>query len=479
MSSNSTTPELENGTGDAQSRVVGHHPVLWIGLRRAALVEVALYLGIAVVLDSLFFSGERFFTTTPHPFWPIVLLAAAQYGTSEGLVAAAAASLALLFGNIPPQSINQDIYDYILTISRLPLMWFVSAVVLGELRQRHIGERDELKTELGATVERESKLAGAYERLSIVKESLETRVVGQVRTAVTMYEAARTLEKQDPGEVLLGSVDIVRAVLNPERFSLYLLKGDALEVSIGEGWTAKHSGSRFFKSDSLIFQEIVGRQRILCMANPDDERILGPEGVLAGPLVDTREGQVIGMLKIESLGFLDLHFTNVQTFKVLCQWIADAYVNAMRYQDAQEDSVYSRETELFSHSFFVRQAEYLGTIAQRVGFDVSMILLRLENAADLTDEERRLIPGVFKKCTSSLLREVDLTFDYQIPGLQFCILLPKCSRDHAQLVADKFKAGFEADLRGQNVEARFGVTLKVIHKHDASVEMLRESNEPE
>ena len=449
--------------------------VLWFGLRRSALIEVALYVGIAVIIDSLFFSGERFFTTSLHPFWPIVLLVAAQCGTSEGLVAAAAASIALLVANVPERSITQDIYDYILTISRLPLMWFASAVVLGELRQRHIGERDQLKSDLGAALEREAKLTGAYERLSVVKESLEPRVAGQIRTAGTMYEAARTLERQDPAEVLRGIVDIVRSVLNPERFSLYLLKGDALEISIDEGWTGEQSGSRVFKADSLIFQEIVGRQRILCIANPEDERILGQEGVLAGPLVNGRTGQIVAMLKIESMGFLDLHFTNVQTFKGLCQWIADAYVNAQRYQDAREDSVFSSETELFSHSFFVRQAEYLGAIARQVGFDVSMILLRLEETTSLTDEERMLIPKVFKECTRSLLSKTDLTFDYQIPGLQFCILLPKCSPDRAQRVADKFKSGFEADLRTYNIEARCAVTLQVIHKQNASAKMIAAS----
>ena len=81
---------------------------LLLGLRRSAVIEVGLYVTIALALDSFFFAGERFSAIDPHPFWPLVLLIATQYGTSEAMFAASVASVALLAGNIPPQSISQD-----------------------------------------------------------------------------------------------------------------------------------------------------------------------------------------------------------------------------------------------------------------------------------------------------------------------------------------------------------------------------------
>ena len=91
----------------------------------------------------------------------------AQYGTTEGLVAAAAATAALLLGNFPDRSINQDIYDNILAIAQLPLMWAASAVVLGELRERHIRERDQLKEDLVGALSREEQITNSYERLNV------------------------------------------------------------------------------------------------------------------------------------------------------------------------------------------------------------------------------------------------------------------------------------------------------------------------
>ena len=58
------------------------------GLRAAALAESLVLLGAALLVDQFLFNGDRFAGVSPHPFWIVVLLVAAQYGTSEALVRA-------------------------------------------------------------------------------------------------------------------------------------------------------------------------------------------------------------------------------------------------------------------------------------------------------------------------------------------------------------------------------------------------------
>ena len=110
-------------------------------LRLVGLVEIALFFAAALALDWGLFEADRFREVQPHPFWLIVLVAALQYGTNEGLAAAAAATAALLVGNIPPPTIEQDIYDYYLSLSANPVMWMIAAVLIGEMRNRQITER--------------------------------------------------------------------------------------------------------------------------------------------------------------------------------------------------------------------------------------------------------------------------------------------------------------------------------------------------
>ena len=435
-------------------------PPRLLGLRRSAVVEIALYLAVALALDLTVLGGERFRSVTPHPFWPIVLLIAAQYGTSEALFAASLASVALLAGNVPPQSIAQDTYDYVTSLVREPLMWFVAAIVLGEIRVRHVRVRESLAHDLAEAGRREHELKQAYDRVAALKDSLETRVAGQLRTAISMYQAARGLDKQDRRELLLGAMAVVRAVMNPDKFSLFLMRDGKLEVSTTEGWTAEDAHARVFSADSRLFHEVIARQRVVCVASREDEPVLHQEGVLAGPLMDAETGDVLGMLKIEKLGFFDLHFSNVETFRVLCDWIGQAYVEARTAEQERSDSFFNPNVRLFSYVFFERLIEYLTHLAKRIGFNLTLLLLRVDNMRELTDDRRSELPALVNATMLEVLRTTDLAFDYRRGGHHFCILLPKMSPDHIHRVADRIVS----HLASLAPEARFSYIIQVVEK---------------
>src|ERR1700720_4282176 len=97
-----------------------------LGIRYSALLEMALFLGVALGIDRIFLDGSRFRSMPQHPFWILVLLIAVQYGTSAGLLAAFVSSVALLAGNVPAQAILQDRFAWGFEILRLPLLWFLA-----------------------------------------------------------------------------------------------------------------------------------------------------------------------------------------------------------------------------------------------------------------------------------------------------------------------------------------------------------------
>src|SRR5207249_9791346 len=96
-------------------------------------------------------------------------------------------------------------------------------------------------------------------------------------------------------------------------------------------WSAEDSYSLELSAQSTVYQEIIGRRSGLCCGNRDEEIMLGSEGMLAAPLVNSETGEVLGMMKIETLGFADLNLSSVQTFKVLCDCIVTAYENHLSY----------------------------------------------------------------------------------------------------------------------------------------------------
>ncbi|MEQ8663364.1 MAG: GAF domain-containing protein, partial [Gammaproteobacteria bacterium] len=305
------------------------------GVRGNALAEITAFIGLFVAADLLWFDGSGYWSWSPHPFWFIVVFVATQYGSREGLVAAALSCVALFAGYIPAQTLSQDFYAWLFELARLPLLWSVSAVLLGELRMRHIRERDGLREQVVEARERAGTIAAAYESLNETKSQLEVRVAGELRTVVSMYKAARAVETMEPAHVLTGALDNVKVVINPQKCSIYLLAAGELEAAIQHGWHRRDRFKRIFRADDPLYQAVIGGARVLCVANADDEGVLAGQGLIAGPLLNPDTGEVRGMIKIEDMGFLDLNLSTIEIFRVLCEWVGAFYANAQRYRRGQ------------------------------------------------------------------------------------------------------------------------------------------------
>jgi GGDEF domain-containing protein len=202
---------------------------------------------------------------------------------------------------------------------------------------------------------------------------------------------------------------------------------------------------------------------VLTVANPEGEAALAGAGMIAAPLVVPDTGEVTGMLKIERLGFLDLNFSNVQTFQVLCQWIAAAYQNALRYQAARAEAVVNTDTELFAYGFLSRQLAMLELLARRIGFDVTMIVVRLENPEDLSAPQQVRVPVALSQTVKNVLRRSDLAFDYQRTGQEFALVLPATRVEGAQIVIEKLRMALVAELKTEVPQARFSFGVQAIH----------------
>ncbi|WP_431859078.1 GAF domain-containing protein [Azospirillum sp.] len=416
-----------------------------LGFRRAALVELVLFFGAALAVDALL-GGTRFGGVQPHPFWVPVLLLAVQYGTGEGVLAAIAATLALRLGNMPEQLISQDFYQYLYAVSREPILWLVAAVLFGELRMRQLREREELRAGMELSRKEADAIARSYRQLKTVKESLETRVAGQLRTVVTLYQAAKSIDKLDEGEIMLGIADLIRTVIKPDKFSLFLLNNDVLESVTNDGWEDDDSYARWFDAGSPVFETVVGRQRFLCVARPEDERILQGEGILAGPLVSEDTGTVVGMVKVESLGFMDLSVNSVENFRILCEWIGTALGKARQYREAAAQRVTTEGGTLYTSDYIGRQAVFLGHLGRRLGFETTMVTIKPSGMARLSTHQRHEVAAAIGKAVRASLRDTDLAGDFGNSGTVYGVVLPGTPVEQARVVAAKLETAVRATL---------------------------------
>lgn len=406
-------------------------PTAW--WRSAA--EAGLFVGVVLVLDALWGAGDRFARIEPHPFWAIVLLMAVQYGTREALTATAVSTVALLAGNMPSATLDVNVHDYGVQVLRTPLLWMVASVLLGELRMRHRQQQVEAHEELRKAARRVSLLSRAHGELTTAKERLETRLAGQLGTATGLFAAARRLETLDPGEVLAGASELVSVALHARSYSIYLLEGDALVLAAGRGWSDQHPVAQRYPGTATLFREVVAAQHFVSVATPEGETVLNGDGLMAGPLVDPESGRLLGMLKIEDMTFLDFNLSSVQTFRTLCEWVAAAYSQALAYQ---ANRIQDERTRLYAMKYLDRQTGYVTELALRFGFDLSLLLFRVE-VDELTETQRLAIPAALGEAARQVLRRTDLVFSHEPPGTGFAVLLPGAPPESVAIVVGKLR----------------------------------------
>ncbi len=438
-------------------------PTRILGIRTTALIEMLLGLVILTAIDYFFFKGDRFWDVNPHPYWIVVLLIAAQYGTGEGLLAAILATVFLLVGNMPLQADGQSHYDWLFNLAINPILWLVGGWILGELRQRHMRERNLLWREIEESQQRENLISNSYNFVKGRKEALEVQVSGQLLSSIDAYRAAKAVETLDPKSVMQGVERLVKSVLGPQKFSLYLFHENKLSATIIHGWAPGDKYSQEIDSFSPLYQAVVGQRELLVVANEQHEIALDGQGIMAGPVTDPDSNRVIGMLKVEQMDFTSLSLNTVETFRALSEWIGTALINARNYQSVKADAIVNPERNLLSHSYFKRQSEYMRTLAKRVGFDLSMLVIKLNDAKGLSDADRITVARQISESVKSVLRSVDLAFDYQTDGEEYSILLPATAQAGASVVRDKIAKDMDKQLRGK-AGISFNYIVQALHE---------------
>jgi polysaccharide biosynthesis protein PelD len=445
---------LEN-LEESEIRKIGDRPT-FLGLRVSALIEIAIFFLIMIVWDLLFGNHDSFFFASPHPYWIIVILISVQYGTKEGLVATLVAIIVLLLGKGPPQTIVQDKFEYLYLLLRNPILWLIATVILGELRLRHMRERDFLKKVALSSKEKEKTITEAYESLKTNKEKLEIRVASEMQTAMMAYEAFKKLEALGADQILEGAADLIRAIVAPNRFSIFLLQGEKLQLVFCENWREDEKNVKTIASESLLFQEIIGKKRVVSVINSADRRTLENLGVLAAPMMTSNTKQVLGMIKIESIPFMRLKMPTIESLRLIGEWIGTSYGSYLEKQEA-ESHQYIAKSELFTQNFFQYEKEFLVNLGKRLKIDITLLTIGLIGSENLPEDKRLENLKIFRKVIERNLRTIDQAFEFEKNKVEVALLLINTSVADSEKVRSKIAADCAKEL-GEETDFNYRIT---------------------
>ena len=424
--------------------------------------ETLLLLAVVIFVDHSYFSGDRFWGVHPHPFFFIVLLISVQYGASEGLISALLASCALLAGNLPEQNFSQDYYSYLISTGHQPLIWSVSAIILGTIRDRYIEERRELENKLTYSQKQVEVFSKACEISDFERKRLETHVAGQSSFLLSMHQNALDMGAVEPVQILDHILEITQRVTKSEKCSWFKLDNSILETHSQLGWDIDETYSRAFTALSPIFQKVVGHRRILSITNEEDEGFLDGQGMLAGPIVSGATGKVYGMLKIEKLDFLSLNSESVQTFKQLCEWMGTLLDPPDSFNEENRVINADPNHRLHSNSYFERLSEFLTLTADKIGYDNQSITLRPPREVLNSENLQREVEAAINKSMHDLLGDKTLFFEGQKSNSEFVVVLANTSPKNAKKLAVQLLEALNDQLSSQINISEFAVSIKSV-----------------
>lgn len=435
-----------------------------LGIRRSAWLEMVLFYGILLLIDIFFFGFNRYWDINPHPFWLVTLLLACQYGTKEGLIAAVIGIFIYLIGPWPAQDLNTDRFAYVFGVLVQPIFWLVTAVLFGELRQRHIRERKTLEDELLTSQEREERITLAYEQVKEIKSGLELRTATQIRSSISAHRALRTMEVQNEAETLRGIEQLVQAVANVQKFSVYLLNQNLeLEARVTHGWDDRDHYTRTLSVQDPLYRTILERRKPISILNTEEEQVLTGHGMLATPLIATDTGEVYGMLKIEQLPFTELNFHTIETVAAVGELAGMSLDRLRKFEAVQAGSMINPQHGTHSYGYFHRYAEFIRALGTRLNFDVTMLIVRMSGAEHLPYATRIQAARLFAETVEQSLRKVDMTFDYQQNSEEFSVVLPATNVEGAEKVREKIQSQLGKALRTLDANIRFSFTVEPLH----------------
>ncbi|MBU3918193.1 hypothetical protein KKA14_21900, partial [bacterium] len=155
------------------------------------------------------------------------------------------------------------------------------------------------------------------------------------------------------------------------------------------------------------------------------------------PLI-TDEKNLLGMIKVEEIDFLNVTQDNIRFLSLLGKWIMQSIVNGLRYAERERQSTFEPQTGLVRETAFWFRTKKIIASAVRHKHEVVLLLLTLNIGKEVVSLEK----NIFINKIGNTIREV-CRFDDEI-GIadiempyNFMLIMPFTNKEQAGVVLNK------------------------------------------
>ncbi|MCW1381898.1 hypothetical protein OLX02_03595 [Novosphingobium sp. KCTC 2891] len=200
------------------------------------LAEMAVVFSILLGIDHTFFAGHAYAGVEPNPYWLPVLLMATCYGSGAGLSAAIVATA--IWVTAPAHGAAGDHLQRMLSLSILPMLWVIAALLIGEITSNRLTTIRKLARHRNKLQRDQHKLAETISDLAQTNRRLQVRIVTEERTVGDAVAAAIHLVEAGPAKQVAGIERLIALAAGNEAFTFYTVRDQQL-MPLFRGSTAR------------------------------------------------------------------------------------------------------------------------------------------------------------------------------------------------------------------------------------------------
>ncbi len=416
-------------------------------LKRFGLEIPAFFVLISLLEYSIFdtLTGWSIKTSTvfPHPYWIGILVFALMYGLTSGIITGiVAASLLIGFSPVDfgPNPLSWG------EITLLPLFFVFFGALIGiisRFRKNRLYDLEFENHNLNNQIKDLNQVTGRLTRTNL---NLEKKIVFRLETFQSVYEIAEKLNKLHLDQLYEAIPQLVSKYFKAQRCSFYLLEPDGnLTLKSSFGWTRENEHRRVYDADSELIETLSSLEEsaVITMETLMELKI---DAFFAVALI-TQERKLLGMIKIESIDFLNVTDDNLRFLSMLSKWFMQSIVNGLRYAEKEKESTFEPGTGLIREEAFWFIVKKAVASAVRHKYEIVLLNLTLKFPDTVGTVEKNLLikkMGTILKNVCRIDDEVGIA-DVGRP-YSFMLMMPYTSEQQADVVIDKVTGSVKENL---------------------------------
>ncbi|MBI2066559.1 MAG: hypothetical protein HYW02_00600 [Deltaproteobacteria bacterium] len=408
--------------------------------------EIPLFYLLLLGVNFVFFpSRPVFLGVDPHPYWIGILIFGLRYGILSGFfvgVLSAALYLGISFVFVE-NYLLEELSFYI-----LPSSFILVGLLVGGLIHRYHNSLSRLGHEKEEALKNVVALKEKLVTLEAVNQGLEKKIVSRMSTLVTLYEGARRLESLRLEELYHSILDFMAKTLGAEEMALYLRTPEGWQLKEKIGWKEYYRRPAFYQMNEGMTGAAGSRGKILTIRDflgegeesSDSLKQVG-DAIAAGPLKKGEQGEVVGVVAIQKIPFVEFNSATINLFSFLLQWASRAVGRVHFIEELKSAEILDPGYQVYSRKYFFSRLHQEFVRSKSYSLPLSAGLVHVQWKGEVSRKENRL--AILANLLRETVREMDVVSLYGEGDVLFAILLMTASKNQTEEICEKILRNVE------------------------------------